>query len=1107
MFSISDFFIRRPVLATVCSAVVALLGVVCILILPVSQYPEITPPTVSVVSNYVGANAEVVEATVTNILERELNGIEGLRYISSTSGNDGTSNIVLTFNLGRNQDLAAVDVQNRVATVTSRLPAVVQQTGVRVNKSGGGFIFAIGVYAEDGPDGKPLYDDLYLSNYADLYIVDVLRRIQGVSNVQIFGERQYAMRIWLDPDRLAARGLTAQDVVAALREQNLQVGVGQIGQQPAAPDQTYQLSISASGRFTTEAEFETMVLRAEAGDLVQLRDVGRVELGAENYASVLRFNGRRAIGLGIRQLPDANALAVARQVKKALANLAPDFPPGIRYEIAFDTTAFIEEGAREVMVSLLLAVGLVVIILYVFLQDWRSTLIPALVIPIALVGTFLFVRLLNFNINTLTLFGLTLASGLVVDDAIVIVEDIARRIRDENKPPLQAAIDSMNRLVGAVIATSLVLIAVFVPVAFFPGIVGQLYKQFALTIAFAVTISTLNAITFTPTLSALLLRSNQALPDWRFFRWVNRTLDGVRRRYRRTLAGLTRKKILVFWVFVAGLGLTYFTYNAVPSAFLPDEDQGYFITIVQAPEGVSLSYTERVLTKIEEAFRQPERDAQGQPVLDENGRPKPKFPQIENIFAVGGFSFSGTTPNQGIVFATLKPWSKRPGWQSAGATIGQLFPSLLGIREAIVIPFPPPAIIGLGSVGGFEYQLQDRGNRGFVEMGAVLNQLLAAAGTYPSPTKPQLVGLRPEFNANTPQLTVEVDREKAAALGIPLVDVFTTLQTQLGSQYVNDFDLFGRAYRVYVQADRPFRSTPEDIAKLYVRSRSGEMISLGNLVQVRSSVGPSLIAHYNLARSVKISGSAAPGVSSGQAIAAMEKLSQQVLPRGFSYEWTGLSLEEKELGGQAVVIFAMGLVFVFLVLSAQYENFIDPFIILLVVPVSVLGALWAVALRGVLSALPFVTGQFWLALLVGPPFAGANDVYTQIGLVMLIGLASKNSILIVELANQLRAEGFGIAKAAVEAAQLRLRPILMTALSTAIGVFPLMIASGAGAAARQSLGTAVFGGTLAAILLSLFITPIFYIIVKNLVERPTRGGFVPEESSGGELPEGQVSPG
>lgn len=1068
IFSISNYFIRRPILATVISILIFLAGLGTALTLPIGQYPEITPPQVVVTSVYIGASAEVVETTVTNVLEQELNGIQGVRYVTSSSTDDGVSTITLTFDADRNQDLAAVDVQNRVATVTSRLPAPVQQTGVRVRKQTAGFLFAVGIYADRDNQGKPLYDDVFLSNYADLYLVDPIRRVNGVSDVQIFGERRFAIRVWLDPNKLAARRLTAQDVIRAIQEQNLQIGAGQIGQQPAPPDLEYQLTVTAKGRLVEPEQFQQIVIRStNNGELVRIQDVGRVELGAENYASFLRFNGIRSVGLGVSQLANANALELADQVRALMDRLSVQFPPGMKYKFAYDTTRFIKAGATEVVISLGLAILLVVLILYLFLQDWRVTLVPSLVIPISLVGTFIFAKLLGFNINTLTLFGLTLASGLVVDDAIVIVEDISRRINQENMHPTEAAIASMNDLVSAVIATSLVLIAVFVPVAFFPGTTGQLYRQFALTIAFSIVLSTFNAITFTPTLSAQLFRRGQ-LQESGFFRWFNRMVDQTRLTYRSALVGIAKIKGLILILFAASLGLTYFAFTTLPSSFLPGEDQSYFITLVRAPEGASLNYTEKVLEKVEAIML--------------------KQPEVEGVFAVGGFSFSGGAPNQGVVFTTLKSWDERKRADQAQNAIifGKIAPQLAEIKEAQVFSFPPPAILGLGNVGGFEFQLQAQEGQDFSSIESLTNQFLAKAQNFSINGRPAFAppGLRADFNANTPKLLVEVDRDKAIALQVSPQDIYTTLQTFLGSTYVNDLDRFGRSYRVYVQADQQFRSNAADIQKLYLRARTGEMLPMSNFVTISNRAAPSIISHYNLFRTVPISGSAAPGVSSGQAIKAMETIAGQVLPKGYGYEWTGLSLEEIASGGQGILIFGFGVVLVFLVLAAQYENYIDPLIIMLAVPLSILGALLAVALRGFLSILPFITGQPWLSFIVGSPFPLASDVYTQIGFVMLIGLASKNSILIVEFANQLRQEqNLSITKAAIEAAQLRLRPILMTALSTMIGILPLVIATGAGASARQSLGTAVFGGMAVATFLSLFITPVLYIVIKTAVDR------------------------
>ncbi|MBD2594620.1 efflux RND transporter permease subunit [Nostoc spongiaeforme FACHB-130] len=1030
-----DFFIKRPVFATVCAIIILLVGLISIPTLPIARFPDISPTQVNVTANYSGASAEVVESGITNILERQINGVEGLRYMTSSSSNDGTSNITITFDASRNKDLAAVDVQNRVSIAEAQLPDVVQRTGVRVSQQSSNILLGLGLYT----DNKE-YDNTFLSNYADLYIADALKRVKGVGDVRIFGERRYAMRLWLDPNRLATRGLTTEDVTTALAQQNLQVGAGRIGQEPAPQGQQYQIDVRAASRLTEPAEFEEIVIKTEDdGTLVKLRDVGRAELGAENYNTFLRYRAKDAVGLGIYQVPGSNALDVAKGVKAAMAELAPSFPPGMKYQVAFDTTLFVEESLAEVVKTLIEAVVLVVIVIFLFLQDWRTTLIPALTIPLALVGTFAFVKVFNFSINSLTLFGLTLASGMVVDDAIVVVEQISRFIQDKGINPRRAASESMAELFGAVIATSLVLMAVFVPVAFFPGTTGALYRQFALTIAFSIAISTFLALTLTPSLCALLLRQGQKPPGWLgwIFDQINRFLEWVRLGYQRSLGFLTRIKSVIIGLFIVSLGMTAWLYTSVPTAFLPDEDQGYFITILQGPQGVSLQYTSDVMSKVEQEILQ--------------------LPEVVGTFAVGGFGFSGSTANSGIIFTTLKPWSERerPD-QTVQALIGKLQGKFFAIPEARVFAVNPPAIQGLGNFGGFTFQLQDRrGNGGLDNLVQSMGQLLGRANQTPG-----LQRVFTTFAANTPQLLVEVDRNKANSLQVNVDDIFTTLQTALGSQYVNDFNLQQRNYRVYVQADEQFRSNPQDIGKLYVRSRRNEMIPLSNLVKITPTTGAQTINHYNLFRSIEINGAAAPGFSSGDAIQKMEQVAQQVLPPGYGYEWSGTSLEELASGGLAPLIFGLGLTFVFLVLAAQYENYIDPLIIMLSVPLAIFGALLAQSMRGF-----------------------PNDVYCQIGLVMLIGLASKNAILIVEFANQLREQGLSITKAVIEASQERLRPILMTAFSTLLGIFPLAVATGAGAGSRQSLGTAVFGGMLIATFLSLFVVPILYIVIKSLTER------------------------
>ncbi|MBW4583567.1 MAG: efflux RND transporter permease subunit [Tildeniella nuda ZEHNDER 1965/U140] len=1029
----ADFFIKRPIFAIVCSLLIILVGAISIPTLAIAQYPEISPTQIQVTSNYAGATAETVENAVTTILERQINGVEGAKYITSSSSNDGTSTITVTFDAERDKDIAAVDVQNRIAVAEPQLPEPVRNTGVSVTKRSNNILLAIGFYAQGGE-----YDNTFMSNYADLYIVDALKRLEGVGDVTIFGERKYSMRLWIDPNKLASRALTSQDVVTALQSQNIQVGAGTIGQQPSPDDQRYQIDLQAVSRLTGVSQFENLVVKTgTGGNLVRLKDVGRVELGAQNYGSFLRYRGNDAVGIGIYQLPGSNALTVAEEVKAELAKLKGTFPPGLNYQVALDTTLYVDASLKEVVKTLLEAIVLVIIVIFFFLQDWRTTLIPAITIPVSLIGTFAFIKVFGFSINSLSLFGLTLATGLVVDDAIIVVENIVRLIQEEGMNPREATAQGMRELFGAVIATSLVLVAVFVPVAFFPGTTGQLYKQFALTIAFSIVLSTFNALTLTPALSAILLRQEAPKRNWLFDRF-NWAIDKTRNGYTRSLQQLVRARFIVLGVFALLLVGTGVLYTRVPTAFLPEEDQGYFITLIQGPDGVSLNYTGDVMNRVE------------QEIL--------KSPDVVGTFSVGGFSFSGNTANQGIIFTALKPWEERKKeGQSAQAILGKLRGAISGITDARIIPVNPPAIQGLGTVGGFQFELQDRQTGGELDpLVATMGQIIGQAAQTPG-----LLQVYSTYSASTPQLRVDVDRNKAEALGVPIDQVFNTLQTLLGSQYVNDFDLDRRTYRVYVQADKQFRANPGDVGRLQVRSSNNDqMIPLSSFVTLTPIVGAQTINHYNLFRSVEITGGPAPGFSSGQALQAMEDIAAKVLAPTQGYEWSGTSAEELSSGGQAPLIFGLGIVFVFLVLAAQYESFIDPVIILLAVPLAILGALLALTLSGL-----------------------SNDVYSQIGLVMLIGLSSKNAILIVEFANQLREQGLSVTKAAVESAQERLRPILMTSFAFILGLLPLVFASGAGAASRRSLGTAVAGGMLVSTILSLFIVPILYIIIVSLEDR------------------------
>lgn len=1035
----SDTFIKRPVLSIVCAFLILLVGAIAIPTLPVEQYPDISPVQVVVTSSYIGASAQVVEETVTSVIERQVNGVKGMRYMASSSGNDGTSTITVTFEQGYNQDIAAVDVQNRVAIAEPQLPEDVRRVGVVVRKQSAATVVGMGILSEDGR-----YSGEFISNYADIYILDTLKRIKGVGDIFVNGERRYAMRLWLDPNRLASRSLTAQDVANAINEQNLQLGIGRIGQAPTVDGQMYQIDLQAVGRLKEPQEFDQLILKSEPdGTLVKLADVGRAELGAENYNTFARWNRRDAVGYRIVQLPGSNALETTNAVKAKMARLAKSFPPGLNYEIPYDPTLFVVEARKEVLKTLYEAIALVVIVIFVFLQDWRATLIPLITIPISLVGTFAFIKAFGFSMNSLTLFGITLATGLVVDDAIIVVEDIARLIQQEEVPPQRAAFEAMHELFGAVIATSLVLMAVFVPVAFFPGTTGQLYKQFALTIAFSITLSTFLALTITPALSAILLRPQGPSVGGilsKPFTWFNRGLDWTRRRYRQSLTFLNRVKYIVVAGFVASLGLTAWFYLRVPTGFLPEEDQGLLINIVQAPDGSSLNYTTEVIKKLEDVMLE--------------------FKDVAGTFTLGGLGTSGNTANSAFSYAPLLPWSERKGHEhSAQAILEAIAKPLSQISEANILSVNLPTIQGLGSIGGFTFELQDRGNNGIDALVQAKSDLLARANKAP-----ELQRVFTTFSANAPQMVLEVDRNQARALQVPINDIFRTLQIYLGSQYVNDFNAFTRTYRVYVQADRNFRSNPKDIDKLYVRATTGAMIPMGKLVTMTSITGPQIINHYNLFRAIEISGTPAPNYSSGQAIAAMERIAADVLPSSMSFEWSGLSLEEISSGGQAPLIFGLGLIFVFLVLAGQYENFLDPVIIMLTVPLAVLGAMIAQSLRG----LP-------------------NDVYCQVGLVMLIGLASKNAILIVEFANQLREQGLSITKAAIEASESRLRPILMTALSFIFGIIPLVFAEGAGSGSRISLGTAVFGGMIVSTFLSLFVVPILYIVVRSLFARWSGG--------------------
>ena len=1030
----TDVFISRPILSTVLALVVVIAGAIAIPTLPIARYPELAPPSVTVMAMYTGANAQAVESAVTTPLEQAINGVEGLAYLQSSSTNSGIATITATFDIGRNPDLAAIDVQNRVNQALGRMPADVRTNGITVTKNTAGFLGGLGFYSKDNR-----YDAQFISNYLDRYVRDVIKRVPGVGEVIIFGERRYAMRLWLDPGKLAARGLTAGDVVNALREQNVQVAAGALGDAPAAAEQMFNLSVRAQGRLTEVAEFaEVVVSSGRDGALVRVSDVGRVELGAENYSANLRFLNLEASGLGVQLLPTANALEVFQGVMSEMRRIEKNFPPGLEWQLAFDNVTVVRESIVEVLKTLGEALLLVVLVMFLFLQNWRSTIIPALTIPVSLIGTFAFVKLFGFSINTLTLFGIVLAIGIVVDDAIVVVENIERHMREYGKSAFQAAVDAMQEVLSAVIVIGIVLVAVFVPVAFFPGTTGRLYQQFSLTIAFAVVLSVFNAITLTPALAALLLDKESHAHGW-FFSRVNGVIDAGTNAYVATVRWALGWKWVLLVVFGLGLGATWWVAQQVPTAFVPEEDEGFFITIVQAPAGASLEYTDGIAKQAEKILY--------------------ADPDIQSAFSVMGFSFSGAAPNNGLIFTSLKPYAERPRRdQSLQAVLGRLRGQLFGITGGIVVPFAPPAIQGLSVFGGFQFEVLDQTGG---DITGLANATFAVVGQ--GNQSGRVAGLFSSFRADDPQLKVEIDRDKARALGLPLREVTDALSVFLGSQYVNDFDFNNRAYRVFAQADQRFRASPDNLRQLYARASSGRMVSLDSVVRVSETTAPQVISHFNLFRSAEITGTAAPGLSSGEAIQAMQDIARQALPPGFDYAWAGQSLEEIRAGSQAAYIFALSVLLVYLVLAAQYESWVLPFIILLGVPLAVLGGLGA---------------QWWRGL--------ANDVFCQVGLVLLVGLAAKNAILIVEFAEQLRESGSTIVEAAVEAARIRLRPILMTSIAFILGVLPLAYATGAGAAARNSVGTTVAGGMLASTFLSIVFIPVLYVVIRTIAPGKAR---------------------
>ncbi|RQS72626.1 multidrug efflux RND transporter permease subunit [Burkholderia sp. Bp8963] len=1027
-----DFFIERPVFASSIAIIMVLAGLIAWFSLPVERFPQITPPQVLVKSTYTGASAQVVADTVTTPLEAQINGVEGMSYISSVSANDGSSTITVTFDVGYDINIGAVDVQNRVSQATAQLPGIVTQTGITIQKQNPNFILAVNLYSPDRS-----IDPVTLSNFAYLQVVDALKRLPGVSDVTIFGERRYSMRIWLDPDKLAALGMTATDVQNAILDQNVQVAAGKFGEAPSPPGTTFQYQINTQGQLADARQFGNIVLRAGTTNdaVVHLRDVARTDLGAQQYTSSASVNENPAVLLAVFQLPTANALDLDRRVKATMQSLAQRFPKGMAWGITYDTTMFVSASMTEVMKTLGFALLLVLGVVYLFLQSWRTTLIPMIAIPVALVGTLAIMLVLRFSLNTVSLLGMVLAIGLVVDDAIVVVENVERQL-ESGLAPMAAAKQAMREVTGPIVATSAVLGAVFVPIAFLPGITGRLYNQFALTIAISVMLSAFNSLTLSPALCAVLLR-HQEQRRFVLFRAFNRGFDWTRQRYAGSVRQLIGARWLALALFAGGLGVTYVLYATIPHAFLPVEDPGYFYVITQLPNGASLQRTEAVIDKTRAILR--------------------ATPGVANVLSISGLNFvtRATASNSAAQFVILKPWDERGERLRVANLIAAVQPKLARIPEAVSLALNPPTISGLGTFGGFDFEIEDLTGRGSVALDDATRAFLAEARRQPELDARTLLT---SFNTSTPQFDFHLDRDKAKLLGLNVGDVFRTMQIYLGSLFVNNVTLFGRNFEVVVQADSHARGSRNDLSRLYVRNAAGGMVPLATLGQLRSMVGPETVPRYNVYGAAEITGSAAPGYSSGQAIAAMERAAR-VLPADFGFDWTGITYQELKAGSVAGIVFALAIVFVFLFLAAQYESWSLPFTIILTVPLALFGAL----------------GLLWLRRM-------QVDIYAQIGFVLLIGLAAKNAILIVEFAKRRREAGLAIVDAVTEAARLRLRPILMTAFAFIFGAMPLMVATGAGAASRQSIGTTVVGGMLAATLLSLGFVPIFYAVIERLRE-------------------------
>ncbi|HZM35526.1 MAG TPA: multidrug efflux RND transporter permease subunit [Burkholderiales bacterium] len=1040
----SRFFIHRPVFAGVIAIVIVLAGLVASQILPVSQYPEIAPPTVLITTNYPGASAETVSRTVAAPVEEQLSGVERLSYFSSTSSSNGNLQVTATFEPGTNVDQAIFEVNNRVQRALPRLPDEVRRNGVIVQKRSFDILLAVTLIS---PGNQR--DTLFLSNYASINLVDELKRLPGVADVTIFGARDYSMRVWINPEKMARLGLTTADVAAALRAQNAQYAAGRIGNEPAPPGQSIVYTVTAQGRLVEPEQFGEIVVRAGASGMgiLRLKDVARVELGALNYDASNTLDGEPTIGMGVYLQPGANALEVADLVRARMRELRPGFPTGIDYAIPFDTTRFVNASIREVTKTMFEAALLVLGVVFLFLQSWRATLIPMIAVPVSLIGAFAGLWLAGFSINTLTLFAMVLAIGIVVDDAIVVLENVERLIREEKMRPFEAALEAMNEVSGAVVAIVLVLCAVFIPVAFLGGIAGALYRQFAVTLSIAVVISGFIALTLTPALCALLMKP--AHHESRLFRPFNAGFAWTTRRFLDGVAFMLAHRWIALGLFALIVTVCVLLFLRVPSSFVPAEDQGYVFGHVQLPDGATLERTRRMSAELSKIAR--------------------AEPGVRHVFAINGFDLlgGGNKTNTATMFIPLKDWSERPE-APAPAVARQILVKGAALREGTVLAFNPAAIRGLGTAGGFEFYVQARAN-------ADPQRLHEATQAFVEVLRkdPQLAGVNSFFRPTVPQLRVEVDREKALALGVPVQDVFEALQSTMGTLYVNDFNKFGRTYRVQMQADAPFRAQPDDLGAVFVRSASSrEMVPLKSVISTSSTVGPEQLDRFNGFVSARVLGSGAPGVSSGEAIEAVERAARASLPEGYEIAWSGQAFQEKRTGRQSALAFTLAILMVFLILAALYERWLLPISVVLAVPFAVLGALGFVALRGL-----------------------ENDIYFQIGLVVLIGLAAKNAILIVEFAQQGFLEGKGAVEAAVQAARLRFRPIVMTSLAFVLGVMPLMIASGAGAGARRSMGTGVVGGMLAATFIATLFIPLFFALFARRRKRREAAPAVQEAAA------------